>query len=70
MIKTLAPSAKYLDNNFWIIAPSVAGKICKPFNGLPRYGYERIVEFQGREYGVSRTGNQGKIVWAIRPLFY
>jgi len=70
MIKTLAPSAKYLDNNFWMIAPSVAGKICKPFNGLPRYGYERIVDFQGARFAVSRTRHEGESVWTIRPISY
>jgi hypothetical protein len=34
----------YLDHGFHVISANRAGRICKPFNGLPRRGYERKVE--------------------------
>lgn len=37
--------AVYLDNNHWEIPESWAKKLCEPY-GLPRPGYERIINFQ------------------------
>ncbi len=56
----------YLDNNFYIISAKRAGMLCKPF-GVPRHGYERLIEHNGLRFVVARTRHADKLVWTVRP---
>jgi hypothetical protein len=64
--KSLARIGTYLDNGFWIVSGQRAGRLCKPYNGLPRHGYEKRITFEGADYWVARTVHQGKLHWTIR----
>lgn len=65
-IDSLIPSAKYIDNGFWRIAPSVAGKLVNREVGLPRHGYERLIEFKGVKMWLARARYCGAMVWSVR----
>jgi hypothetical protein len=66
MSNALDSIGRYLDNNHWLITANRAGRLCKAFNGLPRHGYERRIDYKGKAYWVARTTVNGKSAWAIR----
>ena len=59
---------KHIDNGWYAIAPSVAGKLAKasPHGRLPKHGYEIKVEYEGKKYWLARTTTWGKTVWSLR----
>ena len=67
-MNSIIPSAKYIDNGFYRIAPSVAGKLVRAVGGnkLPRHGYERLMDYKGHKLILSRTRLWGAMVWSVR----
>lgn len=66
--KPPVPGAVYLDLGFWRISEVKAKELCG--GRLPRYGYEQVVDLDGKKGVVSRTQDQGKSVWSLRVKSY
>jgi len=54
-----------IDNGFMLISETDAKRLG---NGLPRWGCERIVEWNGKKHWLARTRYNGKMRWSIREI--
>lgn len=56
--------AVYIDNGFYRIHARRALTLCEMH--LPKFGYEKKVQFQGFAWWIARTMANGTQVWSIR----
>lgn len=58
-----------IDSGFYKISSKRAGILCRYYGGLPKDGYETLIEFEGYKWWISRTQDTWKTqkeVWSIR----
>lgn len=56
----------HLDHGHHIVSAADARRLCG-VGSLPAHGRERLVEYEGRHYWLSRTPHEGGLVWCVRP---
>jgi hypothetical protein len=69
-MKPPVSNAVYLDHGYWMISAYMARKLCKASGSgtntnLPRDGWAKLVEHEGKWYFIGRTPHQGESVWSM-----
>ena len=59
---------KLIDNGFYAISKKDANILAKGKLSKLKYGWEKLVKLDGKEYWLARTVTGGKVVWSIREV--